>query len=192
MKNFLVRKIFEYDPTFDGRFSRYRGYDLITSQRRSPEVLIKKKAVNLSGLSLPIFCSSLKRGKKTALLFGSEIKSLDELKEVRFSLRSLVTEKEFKYFGSNLVRERFVKAFMADTLIDRRSVIKQELDRLLMKLKKLPTGSYLVISHSFKMKILEIYLQHPDLFQNPKLLRSYFNTYKKTYNFGEGFEFELK
>ena len=192
MKKIVARKIFEYDPTFGGKYSRYYGYNLICSQKKSPRIIRPLLVGRPAKLSIPIYCSSLKRGKETALEFGITIKPISELNEIKFSLKSLLTKAEFDKFGSNLVRKRFVEAFIKDELKEKRSEIKCRIDRIVKMLQDLSNGNYLLISHSFYTKVFEIYLKSPNLFDQPEIIRRYFNTTKKTYNFGEGFEFYLK
>ena len=196
MKIFFVRKTFKYDPTFGGLYSRYRGYALTSLQKRSPSI---KKASNLvdipSRLTNPIFCSPLKRGRETAFFVrsnkGLDIKILKELNEIKFSLKRLLTEEEYNKYGSDLVRERFIEAFVNDCLSEKRIDIKRRITRLLYKLKNLPDGYYLLVSHSFLMKILQSYVKNKNLFKDPRILLKSFDYAKKTFNHGYGFEFNI-
>ena len=186
MKRIKVRKTLGYDPTCGGRFSRYEGYDRIALGLEDPGILAGQKKL-VTG-DVRVLCSPRKRARDSVM--GGKVETTHLLDEVMFDLSELVGEEEYVRCGSNLVRRRFVKAFENDELGEKRVEVKTRMERLLRRLKKEP-GEVLLVSHSFFMKILEIYLSHKKLFERPKILREYFNTDKKTYNFGEGFDFEL-
>lgn len=195
MKKFYVRKIFEYDPTFGGKYSRYEGYRSITLKKSDPGIIVKRQ--NILPLEIvKIFHSTQKRATETALVFSkvcqvNDLIALKELEEVRFDLGELVDEKEFNNYGSNLVRERFIDAFIKEDSIEKRTDIKKRLECLLEKFNEAEEGNYLLISHSFTMKILQVYLAEASLFGSPEILKIYFNPLKKTFEFGSGFEFNL-
>lgn len=190
MKKVIVRKAAKYDPMTPG-FSRYESYDLITRQEYQPGIVSGRRVDG--EIYSHILASDLRRGVETAGLYKSKKPPLllAYLREVCFSLRDLLTEEEYETYGSDLVRQRFVETFKKDRLSEKRRVIEKRVLALLRTLKELPNGAYLVISHSFFMKILDIYVNGGDLFRNPALLEKHFNTRKKTYNFQEGFEFDL-
>ena len=49
-----------------------------------------------------------------------------------------------------------------------------------------------MISHSFRLKIIEAYLKTQGRIMNdPKLIEKYIKNSKKTFDFGEGFDFEI-
>ncbi len=195
MKKFYVRKILKYDPTFGGKFSRYVGYRLIGLKKKDPKILgaiINQSLVGFGG----IFHSTQKRGLETARAFSrsqnvGDLVALKELEEITFDLGKLLSEKEFDNLGSSLVRKRITEAFIADELKESREEIKKRLDRLLSKLARIGDGNFLIISHSFFMKILQTYFLDQHLFNNPEVLRKHFDHTKKTFKFGCGFEFSL-
>ena len=195
MKRVLARKIFPYDPTFGGECDKYEGYTRICLQNDCPGIS-ESVPVKTSGLiEMPILCSDLKRGRMTAEIVGRKlglaILSVTNLNEVNFDLRDLVTKKEFQEGGSNLVRESFVQAFVGDALMEKRVGIKKRVDDLLNLIKVLPGSETLIISHSFFMKILQVYTKDKDLFTKPEMLRDYFDTRVKTFDNGAGFDFDL-
>jgi|SRR3989344_8656224 len=188
MKKITVRKIAKYILDFPG-MSRYESYDLIARQKYSPQIDGGRKSDKVYDR---IFASDLRRGKETARLYRSSgIEFLPELREVKFSLKNLMTKKEYEVHGSDLVRQRFVEAYVDNDLAEKRQNIKDRVVSVLKRLKRLPEGEYLLVSHSFFMKILEIYISKGDVFKKTDLLKKYLNPLKKTYNFQEGFEFEI-
>ncbi|MBU0569972.1 histidine phosphatase family protein [Patescibacteria group bacterium] len=195
MKKFYVRKTIKYDPTFGRQFSRYDGYKFIALKKEDPD--IEGCLIDVPPMGIKkIFHSTQKRGIETAQMFSKDLKvknltALKELKEITFDLGNLLNEKEFNKFGSNLVRKRFIEAFVNDTLMESRKKIRKRTDDLLEKLSKLNGGNYLIISHSFLMKLLHVYLLDQNLFDCPEILSKYFDTTKKTFEFGCGFEFSL-
>lgn len=195
MKKIFVRKIFPYDPTFAGKYTKYQGYSLITLKKEDPGVRESKLLV-LPEPPAIIFTSSLRRGIGTGRLIGKqygtkEQRSLSELNEVLFDLRFLLTEEEYNLMGSDLVRKRFIEAFIADKLAESRNHIKTRMNKVLDLVESLTTESYLFISHSFFMKLLQIYMEDSRLFEKPGILMDKFDPTKKTFEFGKGFEFNL-
>jgi len=191
MKKIYVRKILKYDPTFGGKLSKYKGYSLIGLQKIDPRIE-KGKRLNFNKNVSLVFCSELKRGQETAKTYGFEFKILDLLNEIKFNLGDLLAEHEYSKFGSALVRKRFVEKFIKDELEEKRIAIKKRITNLLKLLRELPEGSYMLISHSFFMKILETYLKEDNLFEEPILVKKYFDINHKTFDFGKGFEFNVK
>ncbi len=196
MKNITVLKIFPYDPTFHQKYDRYDGYALSTLQFEAPQVTEDLQLHFRKDFNQPIICSNLLRSKQTAQkiadrLGSYNIESLKTINEVKFDLNKLLSKKEFNKSGSNLVRKRFINCFIEDNLTEKRENIKKRIHSLLSYLETLPDGNYLVISHSFFMKILETYLTHKNLFEKPEILKQTLNYHNKTYNFGEGFSFTL-
>jgi broad specificity phosphatase PhoE len=186
MKFIIVRKTLKYDPTCGGKFDQYGGHCRITERVEDPGVLPGQTPMGDNSIK-KVFCSPALRAKESV-----ESKMvLEELDEVGFALRKMVTRREFEKYGSVIVRQRFLDGFVKDTLSEKRKEIKFRMDTLINKIRKLPAGRYLLISHSFFMKILEVYLQEKDLFEKPEKLSGYLNPRIRTYNFGEGFEFEI-
>lgn len=196
MPTIYFRKILKYNPTFGNQFSKYEGYSQITLQQTDPSIEIKQtdSLEVLTPISFPVFASSLKRGQDTARKYFDENKivCLEELREIKFDLAKLLTNEEYLAQGSNLVRQRFIEAFIKDDLREKRSQIEDRIKFLMEKFSRLDEGNYLAISHSFFMKIFEIYTQNNNLFSNPKIFKKYFDPNKKTFEFGEGFEFKIR
>lgn len=88
---------------------------------------------------------------------------LDQLDEVRFNLRDLVSEEEFEKYGSQIVRQRFLEFFITDNLDESREELKQ--------------------------RVVEIFAY---LFEFPNKLSCVLSVDKKTFPFGEGFDFTLE
>jgi hypothetical protein len=186
MKKIIVRKTLKYDPTLGGTYSKYDGYCLITGRIADPGIVVGQKLICENNVK-KIFCAPDTRSRES-------VKNgvvVAELREVKFDLKKLVSEGEYEKFGSELVRLRFLEMFVKDELVENRKEIKQRIDSLINQIMKLSDGKYLVVSHSFFMKILEAYLQEKDVFEKPEKLSGYLNPQQRTYNFGEGFEFEI-
>ncbi len=192
----IMRKIFAYDPTFKGKYSRYEGYCRSTLQQESPDINEEKYSIEPLVFDGPIFSSSLKRGYQSAEAFREHYKDkkivkTELLNEIKFDLKKLVSEKEFEQEGSKLVRKRFIEAFIKDDLSEKRSEIQKRMDDFMKIFSNREGATVLAISHSFFMKILEIYLKDKKLFENPEILLKEFDPMQKTYGFGTGFEFVL-
>lgn len=196
MKKIFIRKVFPYEPTFNGKYSRYQGYCLSALQKESPSIKTECSIMIEGIVQSPIYCSSLKRGQETAACFGkkmgvTKIFQTPHLNEVLFDLKNLVSEEEYRSLGSNLVRKQFIQAFIEDRLLESRSNLEKRINFLFEDLNKLKGGNYLLISHSFFMKILQVYLKDGQLFNHPEILKVNFDYQQKTFEFGEGFEFNL-
>ncbi|MEO6509055.1 MAG: histidine phosphatase family protein [Patescibacteria group bacterium] len=195
MKQIYFRKTLLYDPRENGRYSLYKGYSKSTLQVINLEIL---QVANIRESIDPqvIYSSHLLRAKQTATLFKStygctELIILKDLAEVRFDLETLVSKKEFDKEGSSLVRKRFIDAFITDSLLESREQIKNRVESVLSILEFSLDTIILLISHSFFMKLFEVYLVHKDLFEKPDKLRKHFDYRIKTFPFGGGFSFQM-
>jgi hypothetical protein len=195
MKKIQFKKIYKYDPTFEGKYSKYQGYKLITLQKNSPGILPGDHEAQ-SVRFKKVFTSSLLRGAESGKYISNKIninhEKTKDLNEIKFDLEKLLSEEEFNNMGSNLVRQRFIESFIKDSLNESRKNIKTRILRLLKRINGLENGYHLFICHSFFMKIFQIYLMDNSLFENPKIVHKYFDPTKKTFEFGEGFEFIIQ
>lgn len=195
-KKIFLRKIFPYDVTQKEKYSLFEGFCRSSLQISNPPIL-SNFTMPISALKNvdAVFTSPLLRARQSAHYFAKSSKKspviLHELCEVKFDLKALITEKEFGEFGDDLVRERFLRSFINDSLLESRNSIEQRIHKLLDFLQKQPHDAVLLVSHSFFMKILACFLKEPTLFQKPEVLQKHFPTDKKTYQFGEGFLFSL-
>ncbi len=193
-----VIKIGKYDPTQAGKFSKYEGYCLSTSEKIDHS-LTEEGCHDLAKHAPPIkeflYHSTLLRGIQTAACLpkteNCKIIPLIELREVPFALENLLSAKEFEENGSTLVRARFVEAFVDNTLLETRQQIQDRLQNILNILRISNGEATTLISHSFLMKILESMMNDIDVFNDPNLLAQVIPSDKKTYPFGEGFSFEI-
>lgn len=205
-KQIFILKTGVYDPRF-GVLDKYSSYEYVTRQKYSPPL---KETESLEKLQMHfkkqmqqgvecIYCSQATRTFETARLIltyfsqkDRKIVAISELNEVKFSLKELLTREEYEKFGSNLVRERFIEFFMEDRLMESRKQLKKRVQRLLAKLRDSQENKFLLISHSFFMKLLQIYLREPALFESPEALKTYFDPYQRTFDCGDGFSFCLE
>lgn len=202
-KKIYILKTGPYNPEIKG-LSKYESYDLITTQKYSPgisdrdyvkEHTDRRRIKNVE----VILCSELKRTRKTAgvikgIINDQTIRMVPThlLNEVKFSMKVLVTEEEYKTHGSNIVRERFIEHFIADTLLESRKEIFERIQNLMELLNDRYRGKkVLCVSHSFFMKILSVYLKDKKLFEDPRVLKKYLDPKKRTFGFCEGFEFTV-
>ncbi len=196
-----VVKIGRYDPTLNGRYSRYEGYALSASNKTDPSLTpearqdLHTKRSKLKGQV--IFHSPRLRAIETAAILAGSAPNKPQreepsLTEIPFNMRHLVTQQEYESAGSNLVRERFVDAFVDDALLETRMSILQRAQYLLGMLAGLEYDVVTLVSHSFFMKVLEATVQGLPLEKDPEILRTLINPTQKTYPFGEGFTFEHK
>lgn len=197
MHKLIFRKICAYNPTLNGKTTRFDGYNQITKGLVDPSIEpLKAELAESLDVSSPIFASSLQRGRDSAQLWSKklgieQIYYLNELAEIKFILEDLLTEEEYNLHGSPLVRERFVSAFIQDKLPESRQQIERSVKSVFESVLAQSTGEYLLISHSFKMKIIEAYIHEKGLFSNPELLKDFIKPQEKTYPFTQGFEVKI-
>lgn len=195
MKKIQFRKVLKYDPTIEGTYTLYQGYSKSVKHETDPEI-ISIQHTKLKYKPDCILSSPLLRARKTAEVFAteygiSEIILHNDLIEIPFNLNKLVSETEFIQKGSTWVRKRFIESFISNSLEEKHASINKRIDNVLTMLYHSSESRFLLISHSFYMKIFEAYLEYPELFKNPELIRNKFDFKRKTYSFGEGFIFQL-
>ncbi len=116
----------------------------------------------------------------------------NELREILFDLRKMCEKGEWEKEKSRAVRREFVNSFIKDTLPIKRAKILEEAKSILSLCYKLSEKKGVsVISHSFRLKVIEAYIgTSGKLESNPSLLGKYIHADKKTFEFGEGFKID--
>jgi len=196
----IVRKIGKYDPIILG-LGKYKNLARLTIYQSDPGLVadeperLRRLFGNLGKVDL-VMASDFKRAKETGAIAADLVKAplkLDErLREIKFKMENLLTGEKYGELGSDLVRKRFIDAFIADSLIEKREEIQTRMESILNDLFQKGLNSVLLVSHSFLMKLMNIYhCQSVNIFSDPKLLKEHFDPDKKTFEFGEGFEFCL-
>lgn len=140
-----------------------------------------------------VCCSDLLRTKQTAeqlkaqgLIDGNiPVTYTDLLREIRFDIATFCSETEYALKGSDAVRAGFIKAFIADSLMETRQEIRQRCDELLGIIEQNKGRNVLVISHTFFLKVFSIYLERRDLFETPQIITQYIEPQKRIMRFCE-------
>jgi len=116
------------------------------------------------------------------------------LKEITFNLKKMVTEEELSKYGSSIVRARFKKAFIKDKLPVKRTILLKEAKEIINRCLAEPSKTEIaIISHSFRLKIIEAFIKtNGQLAQNPELIHNFLKDEEKTYEFGQGFSVSNK
>ncbi len=114
---------------------------------------------------------------------------IDILREIPFDLKKLCTKNEWEEKGSNIVRQRFKDFFIRDKLPSSREQIFDEAKKILCRcFMESKFNKVTVISHSFRLKIIEAFIKsNGKIESNPKLIHEYILDNKRTYEFGGGF-----
>ncbi len=184
-----IRKILTYDVYANTvGAARYQHVVKLLNQSIDPDTLLTdsldcgKQAVLTSPLKRAVQC--IKRDSALS------ITASPQLTEIAFPLQEYCTENDFLEYGSVAVRKAFVQAFIEDKLCVPHKQLKKELeDILILRGQAKPP---LCISHTFRMKLLEIYASiGDDLFRNPSLLGTYVSPEKHLYEFGEIIEVRI-
>ena len=111
-------------------------------------------------------------------------------KQIQFDLKKLCIKEEWSREGSVAVRRKFNEAFIADKLMIGRKQLFEEIESLLLHCARSHEiyNNVTVISHSFRLKLIEAYIGTcGKIKDNPKLIQQYIFADKKTYEFGQGF-----
>jgi len=192
-------KIGPYNPMKNG-LSKYKSLKLLTLHKYDPklnqikmEECAEKFSKNTFKKYSCIFISSTARARGTAkflmennfLSKNAVVLENSMLNEIKFDMKKLCTQKEYEYYGSAIVRQRFIEAFIDDTLGETRKGMERKCIKLHYKLKKMKSNheSILIISHTFFIKIFLIYLKNKKLFQKPEILKKFIDPTEKIMDF---------
>lgn len=187
----LFRKILEYDLKKNQKNSYIHAYKVL-SQEVNPDSLQKEKFIPKSRI---VFCSKLIRAKQ-CLKKDKNLKIIftKSLNEIPFKIKIYLKKIDYEKLGSVSVRKIFKKLFIEDKLMISRNQIFIEIKKFIEDLKNNYNSekSITIISHSFRLKCIEAYLKtEGKIINNPKLIEKYIKDDKKTFDFGEGFDFEI-
>lgn len=178
-----IKKILAYDVYARTiGTARYQYILKLLDQSVDPETLIPnsidctQQAVLISPRRRAISCIQIDT--------TSSITVSPELNEIAFSLQEFCSEEDFLKHGSTAVRTAFVAAFIKNMLSISHEQLQTELESVIKLSKQIDPP--LCISHTFRMKLLEIYASIGEgLFQNPAIIKEYINYNKHMYEFGE-------
>lgn len=138
-----------------------------------------------------VYYSPLKRVKES-LILQSNTKYIEvaELAEIPFDLHQLCSKKLWEKEGSIAVRREFVKAYVASKLpVATQDLIKQTKDILRILAKYPEETSIEAISHSFRLKLIEAFIDTEGRLEyQPELITYFIHPDQKTFAFGESFE----
>lgn len=111
------------------------------------------------------------------------------LREIPFDLDELCGRSAWEQEGSVAVRRGFVRSFIADTLPVSRQSLGEETRTFLEILDAHSQDEPVaVVSHSFRLKLIQAYLETGDqIEQEPDRLARFISPDKKTFAFGESF-----
>ena len=140
-----------------------------------------------SHYDIPVLCSPLKRAALTVQ--GPRITHLPELREIPFDVNLLTSKEERTSLTSVIVRRAFLRGWESDSLLITRLILQKEVIQLLDYVR--PYEDCLVISHSFRLKIIQGYLQFGDaFFVHANLLGMIMREDQRTFAFNEQFTLE--
>lgn len=168
---------------------KYQFYCMSSTQQDDPDVDVPisyQSTYKQNSYEL-IYSSPMRRALSSAKYLGKRVIVLEQLAEIRFDLKKLVTQEEYLEYGSRLVRERFVEAFIHDDLLESRNQVITRVNKLTRYLYKVGENEVVCVSHSFIMKVVEARLKGLNLLRFPELIARFLNFNQRTYEFGGGF-----
>jgi len=139
-----------------------------------------------------IFYSPLKRVADTIKNRTRAIKK-ESLREIVFDMKAMCSKEEYQEYKSVIVRKRFKEFFIKDKLPVKREVIFNEIEALLKESRFSGKKDIAVVSHSFRLKIIEAFIKTKgEVRHKPELIHKYIFDNEKTYPFGGGFSIDSK
>jgi len=135
-----------------------------------------------------VYCSQLNRALECISPSDNcMVIATKALNEIIFDIESLCSRTEYENFKSQIVRKRLREAFITDSLGEPRSKIFDDVKNILKEISKLNEATT-IVSHSFKLKVLEAYVRSIGAIErNPELINDYVFDDQKTFDFGAGF-----
>ena len=122
-----------------------------------------------------------------------EISLLDAISEVVFDIREMCSLEEWQEGGSSVIRRRFRELFIEDRLPESRQKIKADIEKVLELCRRYKENDITIISHSFKLKLIQAYIEtRGRLMTHPQLIEDFLLDEKKTYGFVETFSFSFR
>ncbi len=176
---------------YNTREKGLRYYAGLAAQRISPPLLPNSqdyilkhvKKGDLKDVKL-ILSSPQKRAIQTAeiirrqFLKNTLIRVDSDLNEVPFSLEGL----DSKTYSSTIARTKFLQDFVNNTLLESTKSIKARIKSIFKKAERADT---LLVTHTFLMKILETFVEFPDLFESTQKLRRNFTANRRLFDYCE-------
>lgn len=129
-----------------------------------------------------LICAPSNQCVETAKCFGGNIKIMEELLPLKFDLGKIISKNEFENLGNNsfnILRQRYLKAFFENSLIDNNREIIKRFNRIV---NSIPDNSTtLAVSHAYLIKQFEAYFKLGEkMFINFEKLSKVFKPEKET------------
>ncbi len=143
-----------------------------------------------------VYSSPAKRARQTAELITLDYEVLPELAEIKFTMEEIMSKQQFLSLSEvsrvNDLRRAFFERLIASELSESFAEVLARVDRLIELIRQdTPSAAY-ICSHSFFMKVAEIYLQYPEVRHKPSSLFDYYDPAELAYNFAGGFSISLE
>ena len=134
-----------------------------------------------------VFLSPLRRAVECIGSPSAKVRIIEPLREIPFRLQDFCSREMFAELRSTAVRRAFVEGFVADRLLLSRRQLREDV----LEIEKLATAhpDAHLVSHTFRMKILQLYYQtNGAIFDRPELIRDILSTDTHWLAFGETLE----
>ncbi len=197
-----------YNQELRGK-SLYESFDLMAKGVFDPKIRVCakeyiEKVVNNNRLIRrsvgKIYVSTSRRSLETAEILKKvmglkieKIKSTSLLDEIGFKMEELISEKEFNGLGVDLARKRFFERFLDSQLSEsKESVVKRIKNLVGLLIRDIEEDEdILCCSHSFFMKVIEVFLADERTMSDSGIFLRNYNGLVKAYSSScEGFELE--
>lgn len=175
----------------------YHSFDLVAKKIVDPP--LKSGARKYFDRNVPkgvyrsnqVYTSKDQRAIQTGQFVNGNTKTLNLLKEVRYSMSNFISEQDFYGLDNkpqtDKARKAFVSALVGNHLEEGYNNLFKRIKILIKYISKEDFESVTIITHGFLLKIIEAYLRDPEVAKNPVRLLSYFSGESQTFSFCEGF-----
>lgn len=185
----------------------YDSFDLVSQGKREARLVDEAKKIikennfnfNIKKIN-KIYTATSGQTLETAKIINkvflnnkAKIFPTDLLNGINFSMKQLISKEVFekKDYSKTIIQARqvFVNNFFENKLTESKISLAKRIENFLEIIKKSKEDKMLCVGHSFYLKLLNIYLEDKNIFNNKNLLIKKFNPEKKPYNFLDGFKY---
>lgn len=173
----------------------YDGFDMIARGKHQPHI----KPLNRAGLNTlyalrsrkpKVFTAMDIRSIETAHLISQNVIKTNLLNDITYEMSQILSKDDFMKLRENgqidVARQRFMKAMVSDEITESFSDIVSRVESVLKLVQA--EQNFVLVSHSFFMKVLEAWLAGYDLKKSPESFLDFYDGSSEAYEFLSGFD----
>lgn len=195
MKQIYFIRSAPYKYQADG-MTLYQSFNAVIKKEIQPKLLPGGKEYLTSVVPQELFAvqsaytSEDPRCIETAKFFASQIVVTPFLQDLNYEMENFMSEKDFQHEGKpNVTKARMalIQALVEDRLQDSFGSLLHRITNVLDLLQADKATAIACVSHGFFIKLIEIYLRHPEIEHDPKSFLKYYTGSQEAFGFCEGF-----